>query len=203
MKRNKLYDIPGWVLLTIAVMLTGCYSLKTATKQVARAGIEYPELIAANCANKFPVVAKEGKPVIKYLPADNADYTGKIDSLSDALGWMRSMYEGAINAHKGDTSCQNTIRELQNRNDSLFRAFMDFKGKYIPCKPDTLRIFKTDTIPDLAAIAVRDGQISGLKVDNEGLSQKLKTSRKWNYYFGGFILLCGVGAFVKLRYFRS
>ena len=188
-------------ILILALMLSGCYSQKKASKQIARAGIEYPELIAANCANKFPVVAKEGKPVIKYLPADNADYTGKIDSLSDALNWMQGLYQSAIDAHKGDTSCQNTIRQLQKRNDSLFRAFMDFKRKYIPCKPDTVKIYRTDTIPDLAAIAVRDAQIASLKADNDSLSQKLKTVRKWNLYLGGVILLCGVGAFVKLKFF--
>lgn len=161
-------------ILILALMLSGCYSQKKASKQIARAGIEYPELIAANCAEKFPVTAKEGKPIVTYLPADNKDYTGKLDSLSDALNWMHSMYEGAINAHKGDTSCQNTIKELQNRNDSLFRAFMDFKRKYIPCKPDTVKIYRTDTIPDLAAIAVRDGQISSLKVDRDSWKAKAK-----------------------------
>lgn len=197
----KLSKISGWCILALIVMM-GCYSQKKASKQIARAGLEYPELIAANCAEKFPVTAKEGKPVVTYLPADNKDYTGKIDSLSDALNWMRGLYESAINAHKGDTSCQNTIKELQNKNDSLFRAFMDFKRKYIPCKPDTVKIYRTDIIPDLAAIAVRDGQISSLKVDNSNLSQKLKTARKWNLYIGGFILLCGVGTFIKLKFFK-
>lgn len=181
-------------LLIVAALLSmaGCYSSKKAAKQVARAGIEYPELIAANCANKFPVTAKEGKPIITYLPADNKDYTGEIDSLSDALNWMRGLYESAIESHKGDTSCQNTIKELQNKNDSLIRAFMDFKRKYIPCKPDTVKIYRTDTVPDLAAITVRDGQISSLSVDRDSWKAKAKhRSNNEIWLIAGLVLSVG------------
>lgn len=186
------------ILGAFLLLMAGCYTQKVAKKQIAKAGAVYPSLLAQTCAEKFPVVAKEGKPIIKYIPAENKDYTGQIDSLSDALNWMRGLYEDAINAHMGDTSCQNTIRELQNRNDSLFRAFMDFKGKYIPCKPDTLKLTRVDTVPDLAAIAVRDGQIATLKLENKVLQQKLKTSRKWNWYLGIGLLLSMGWNFRKL-----
>lgn len=188
------------LIITLAVLMVGCYSEKKAIKQVAKASFEYPGVMAKGCSSLFPVVAKPGKTDTIYKKADNKDITDSLSNLRQSYFDLYTAYENALIAASGDTSCQNIIKGLQDKLETYRKKIEKLQKDYKPCVPDTIRLEKVDTVPDLATIAVRDAQISGLKVDNEGLSQKLKTSRKWNYYLGGFILLCGLGAFVKLKF---
>lgn len=42
------------LLAMAAMMLSGCYNQSKAVKQIAKAQLKYPELIADNCAKSFP-----------------------------------------------------------------------------------------------------------------------------------------------------
>lgn len=165
-------EISGWCILTL-VILAGCYTQKKAEKQIARAGIEYPQLIAANCAVIYPP-----KKETKYIP-------GKETHTSDTV-----VIEGKR------IPCPPVI---VNKDTVI---------NWVNCPPskvihDTIR--RTDTVfiqvENTAAVKSLELQNAKITADRNNWQAKAEKRGKWNLYLGGFLLLLGVGAFVKLKFF--
>lgn len=183
--------------------IAGCSTLKKDQKHLIQIQVRNPQLFAGACSEKFPVKAKEGKTDTVYRQANNPDLTDSLNGLRQSYFDLYQQYENALIAASGDTSCQNIIKGLKDQLDAYRKKIEQLQRNYKPCAPDTIRLEKTDTVPDLAAIAVRDGQILKITTDRDNWQVKAEKRGKWNLYLGGFVLLLGVGAFVKLKYFKQ
>ena len=154
--------------------IAGCGTLKQDQKHLAQIQGRNPQLFAGACAEKFPVTAKEGKTDTVYRQANNPDLTDSLSGLRQSYFDLYQQYENALLAASGDTSCQNIIKGLQDKLETYRKKIEKLQKDYKPCVPDTIRLEKVDTVPDLAAIAVRDGQISSLSVDRDNWQAKAK-----------------------------
>lgn len=64
------------LLLSLLLLLVGCYSLKKATKQVRKANDSYPEMVAKFSQKEYPCIDKKSDTTFVY----DTSYQTKIDT---------------------------------------------------------------------------------------------------------------------------
>ena len=64
------------LLLSLLLLLVGCYSLKKATKQVRKANDTYPEMVAKFLQKEYPCIDKKSDTTFIY----DTSYQTKIDT---------------------------------------------------------------------------------------------------------------------------
>lgn len=79
--------ITGLILL----LLCGCYTSKTANKQVHKADAFYPEITSKFCGDRYP--PKIGEPEIIYVPGDTVEGKPYPVYLYDSAGNVRDSCE--------------------------------------------------------------------------------------------------------------
>lgn len=161
-------------LLIIGLLfLAGCSALKQDQKHLAQIQVRNPQLIADNCAVLYPP-----KTETKYQP-------GKETHTSDTV-----VIEGKR------IPCPPVV---VNKDTVI---------NWVDCPPskvihDTIR--RTDTVfiqvENTARVKSLELQNANITADRDNWQAKAEKRGKWNLYLGGFILLLGVGAFVKLKFF--
>ncbi len=70
----KNYTTYIMILLSAVTMLIGCYTPKKANRQVIKAQIEYPNIVAQHCSSRYPpvesvrdsIVIKDGETIYNY-----------------------------------------------------------------------------------------------------------------------------------------
>jgi len=147
--RNPFVKITSITLLIAFVMicylmLAGCASY-IQKRNIARQHLynyEYPNELAKDCLEQFPVKDSVGK--IIFTPALNVDYTAKIDSLEllvKNLSFLLDTRPAAVDlpASSKNSDLSNTIAQLKSTIETL-------KSAYKPCKPDTVKqpIYRID-----------------------------------------------------------
>lgn len=191
--------------------MAGCSTLKKDQKNLATLQLRNPELFAQACAEKFPVKATGSS----YSPGKNVDYSDSLASLNNkafdlqvANERLSLAYQKALTAANNDSACQSIIMGMKEAMDAQAaelnrykKMVEDLKRAYKPCVPDTIR----DTIPDLAAIRLRDLQISSLQGDlgksKDAQISSEKSENRWrNIAFTCFAVI-GIGVLAKIKGF--
>ena len=133
-------------ILILALLLSGCYSAKKAAKQVARAGIEYPETVLNSCP--------EPKTETKYLP-------GKETHTSDTviIAGKKIPCPPVVN-QKGDT----VIKYVNCPDQTVIHDTIR--------RTDTLSV----QVENTARIQAQQLQISSLTTDRDKWKQKYEES---------------------------
>lgn len=125
-------------IILLALLLFGCSAEKKRLRQVEKAKIvayQNPKDFAEFCATVYPVKDSIGEPIIKYVKADNKEYSDTIDSLISALNRINEKVEK-------DTTASAKV--YKNEIANLSKQLSDFKKAYKPCIPDT--VFRDNVI---------------------------------------------------------
>jgi peptidoglycan hydrolase CwlO-like protein len=192
-------------LILIAVFLFGCSAKKRNQKNIDKAQLvfnAYPDSFAYQCDLFFPFKDSVAEPVIKYIPADNKNYTKKIDSLTNTVIALNDKL-------KKDTS--NVAKYYKGIVSKLASDIGRLRSSYKPCEPDTFKVtYKTylestrkakvyeNQVKDLEAkLASRSEEISKL---NKELSESKKLAQNRLFWLIGIILFIALYFIVFRRF---
>jgi hypothetical protein len=188
-------------ILIPAIFTLIALSCVSVEKQRGRANaffLAHPSELAEKCATTYPIVDSTGAPVITYKPADNTNYKGQIDSLTDIANQLTAYSDAlATELHKRGLSVDSTpqyraltisykttLKELQNRLDAL-------KNQYKPCNPDTASILQPiyrKSTAELAAVNFRaDSLLQAKQRTDISLESSQKSGKKLLW-----ILICSI-----------
>lgn len=124
------------LLLISCLFLFGCYTQRKAEKQLEKAKIKYPELVAEKSAEWYPVIPIE---VIRDTNAYK-EWARKIDSFSQQI----VTHYDTVFTH--DTIMKNT-HKLTNEIITKYNTFI----KEMPPIHDTIKVLDKAKIEDLEA----------------------------------------------------
>jgi hypothetical protein len=94
------------VIALLCLVAFSCYNAKKATKQVNKAAVSYPGLIADKAAVMFPCVPLKGDTVTTYV-SDSAAYQETIDLLYSQIQSNSVFLDSLLDAlQTGDTACR-------------------------------------------------------------------------------------------------
>jgi len=134
------------LLMLILICLSGCstsYKLERDIKKQHQLNYEHPDQLAADCAKWFPNIDSVGK----VKPAVNVNFSGTVDSLKRIID---SLANSKPVTKKDSADFKQTLSRVKNKVD-------DLASKYKPCKPDTQKIFVTNS----AALNNADNKYKG------------------------------------------
>lgn len=133
--------------ILIVLILPGCYSEKLANRQVGKAGVYYPAILAKKARDIFPCVVKDSIQTIST--SDSALYKDVVEELQGDLFTSNQLADSLIQAlSEGDTTCRKysaVIIELQ-------RQIMALKQKVITIPPVTTITRIVEKVEDKAAL---------------------------------------------------
>jgi len=175
------------LLLIILIAMMGSCSVERKIRKAQAVAYEHPDSFANFCAKVYPPKDSIGKPVIQYLPANNQNYTSKIDSLSEDLKEVE-------NRSIADTSeigkkYRGEIGRLKVQVDALRKA-------YKPCEPDTLYVTNTVYRENTAKVKSLELKLAyvtkdynEMKVDRDKWKEIAQTRLYWLLGLGGLIIV--------------
>lgn len=143
-----------YYLLIIMLLLSSCYTPKKAEKQVIKAQISYPAVVANHCATIYPpkidtfirTEIKQGATVTEYdtikIDCDSVNHfagvskmvkvpIGKIKYRVDTF--TREVVRNVENTAK-TSYLEANIKQIQKANDSINSKFQSEKNKVIKIK---------------------------------------------------------------------
>jgi peptidoglycan hydrolase CwlO-like protein len=172
-------------LILLAFVLFSCGTQRKIDR-AKKVFNSYPDSFAYQCDLFFPFKDSIGEPVIKYIPADNKNYTAKIDSLTSAV-------KDLDNKLKKDTS--NIAKYYKGIVSKLASDIGRLKNNYKPCEPDTLKISYKTYKESTRKNKVYENQINDLKSKLEAANKELKevketASNRLYTIIGLSLLLC-------------
>lgn len=151
---------------------------------------DHPDKFADFCGTYYPVIAG---PVPVYKPANNTDYSAKIDSLIGAGGNLaeRLRWDSARAADSISKACAYLLASYAQQVDSVSASIKRLRDSYKPCKPDTVPT--PYPVIDSGKLAAANQKISQLSQENQTLkaqSEGQKTAdRRQNWYAFAFGLI--------------
>ena len=135
--------------------MVGC-GVERKIRKAQAIAYQYPDSFASVCSRLYPVLDSVGKPQIVYIPANNQNYTSKIDSLSEALK------EAELKASK-DTS--EVWKVYRGEISKLSKQVADLRRAYKPCEPDTIQVTTTVYRENTAKVANLSLQLAAVRKD--------------------------------------
>ena len=174
------------ILTAISLTLTlfSCYTQKRATKQVNKAYVYYPAMVAEKTREWFPLIPTTTKvdTVYKSAPDSSIFYKGRADSL---LLIKQNIKDSLAIRYKD--SCRS-VQDNYSNGFNLGYEVGVYDGMQ-KCIADTLFLERTQYKEDSAKIKVWQYENAQLKEEVKELTRKNKVKGKWNLYLGIFGLL--------------
>ena len=156
------------LILIILIAMMGSCSVERKIRNAQSVAYEHPDSFANFCAKVYPPKDSLGKPVIQYLPANNQNYTSKIDSLSQAL--KEAEIRSSADTSEIGKKYRGEIGKLKVQVDALRKA-------YKPCEPDTLYV--TNTVYRENTARVKDLELK-LASKSKDYDAMVVERDKWN-----------------------
>lgn len=171
-------------ILIVTISLCACYTQKKAAKEVNKAYVNYPDMVAEKTRQWFPLIPTTTKIDTVYKPAPDSSifYKGKADSL---LLVKRNVKDSLAIRYKD--SCRS-VQDNYSNGFNLGYEVGVYDGMQ-KCIPDTLFLDRTQYKEDSAKIKVWQSENSQLKDEVKELSRKNKVKGKWNLILAGLSLL--------------
>lgn len=185
-----------WALLVIAGCVQSCSTLEKRISKAKVIAYENPSYFADFCSKVFPVKDSIGEPIIKYVPADNKDYSKRIDSIHREV-------DAFLASVRNDTS---TVGKMYRQKiENLSEQLNSFRKEYRKCVPDTVKVELPVWRENTARLAYVAGELSkmtGLYQREEVLRQQAEKSRStWMWVAIGSILIGLVSVFFNVKKF--
>lgn len=204
--REKVFWIIGMFIL-----LAGCLqSCVTLEKKIAKAKVvayQNPNEFADVCATLYPI-KETTKTEIKYVPADNKDYTDQIKDLSlskdSALSELYKLKEIAAN-DKTDNCIdyKRQIPKLEQKINFLSVTIQKLTSEYEKCKSDTVNVNTTSIQESTAKIKALQNELSKIKTEldkeKESRLEAEKTANKRLWWIIGMGAFIGVATFLRIK----
>lgn len=158
----------------IALGLCSCNASKKAHAYFE----DHKDEFATDCADAFPVDSVSTKSDTVIIKANNIDYTGAIDSLSNSFDSLRNeKYEDSIKATISHEKCKEVVNDRGNAIARLKAQIEYLRSTYKPCEYDTVLIKTTYTIRDRAKEKSLQQQLGSEKVRSEKYKGKFLHNR--------------------------
>ena len=139
--------------LPILFLIFGCYTQKKATKQVNKAQLEYPEVVAQKCKDLYPC------KVISYKK-DSSEYFEFMRAIED----LNNFYLSSIGVKSDTVTMLDTILVYRNCPKAIIKYQELIKN--VPAIHDTVKIV------DEAELVVLSSQIKTLQDKLDKTNQK-------------------------------
>jgi len=182
-------------LLIMMALMVGC-GVERKIRKAQAVAYEFPDSFARVCSILYPVKDSVGKPQIVYIPANNQNYTSKIDSLSEALK------EAELKASK-DTSEVGKV--YRGEISKLSKQVADLRKAYKPCEPDTIQVTTTVYKENTAKVANLSLQFAAVRkdydemvVDRDKWKETAEKRLKWLLIWGGLLVV-----YIGLKFWRK
>lgn len=200
----------GWII-GFAILLGGCLqSCVTLEKKIAKAKVvayQNPNEFAEVCATLYPV-KEVTKTEIKYIPADNKDYTGQInqavkekDSIQSELDKLKE-----IAAKDKTDNCidyKNQIPKLEQTIKYLSSTISRLQNEYEKCKSDTVNINTTSVIEEQAKYKALQQRYNDLDkkyaIEKESRLEAENKAKKRIWWLIGLVGVIGIGVLLKIK----
>jgi len=206
MKHNQSIRLLYVVLMAalaiiVMVFVSGCSASKKAHGYFSK----HPEEFARPCADAFPVKDSVAPPVVKYVPADNKNYKGTIDSIQEAADKLAADIRRAGEESRDSLAndCGRAVTGLQEQAGRLQKQVSDLKGQYKPCKPDTVRI-ETKVYRENTALVTALRQ--DLAVTAADRDRNAKEAAEWKgaakkrfWIIVGLLAAIGIGIYLRIK----
>ena len=187
------------LLLIILIAMMGSCSVERKIRKAQAVAYQFPDSFAKVCSTLYPPKDSVGKPTIQYLPANNQNYTSKIDSLSEAL--KEAEIRSSADTSEIGKKYRGEIGRLKAQVDALRKA-------YKPCEPDTLYV--TNTVYRENTARVKDLELklasvtkdyNEMEVDRDKWKEIAQTRLYWLLGLGGLIVVyLGLKFWIKIPF---
>lgn len=186
----------------LLLFLIGCSTLKQDVKNVDKAAIRHPDMLAKKARDLFPCVTTKGDTI---FTTDSAMYQAVLDDLQNQYYEMyleKDSLNKVLDGMKDDTLATDMIdalREVISQRDKKIELILNKVG-HIPPVIKTITIH--DTTVDNAAVRVCEfdkskviALLESKTAENDSWHKKAK-NRFWVILIMGAII--GVGAYIKI-----
>lgn len=191
------------IYFIIVFGVTSCTTERKAIKFLDK----HPLVAADYCATKYPV--KESVITeIKYVPADNKDYTNQINQAvndrDSALTELEKLKEIAAKDKSGNcTHYQMQIPKLENTIAKLSATIQRLNNEYEKCKYDTVKTTITKIQEEQAKysdLTIRYNDLDKqYAIQGDKLIREQKSSNSWMWRFIGLAGLVWVYVLLRVR----
>ena len=147
-------------LLLLSFLIASC----TTQKSFVKYGTKHKDKASEFCSSMFPLKPSSVTQIEAFIPSENIDWSKTIDSLRNALIGAKSIVK--IDTIYSQTECNEKLQQQAKTIEILTSVVAKFQNNYKPCKPDTLKITNTITVPDSAKIYSLEAK---LKAEHEKL----------------------------------
>jgi hypothetical protein len=187
-----------FLFVVLASLLASCNEARKIQKAKDVLAAHRPEA-AEFCATTFPNVDSVGKADTVFVPANNHDFTGEIDSLNGKLSEIdQQRQEDSAKAARSQKDCQQVVAKLQGQIRGAKDQSQQIKTVYLPCKPDTIKISVPHYIENTAKVEMYKNQAAATsqKLDDTRGKLATRTGIMW-------FLIIAVALYVLGRIYSS
>ena len=197
-----MWSLPKYLVVFLLIFLSGCYTQKKAEKQVNKAQLNHPIVVAKLAAKYYP-------PIL-VTTTDSAAYKKYLEQIDELNRFYESMAErvvydtvpGEIEVWEDSTRVLQLTKTIKSLNGKLQAAYANVaalteKAKSVP------PVVKETTQQDSAKNTYYQEQIAVLTVQRDKVTKKLSDWKTVAFFMLAlsFILACLL--FVALRIKRS
>jgi hypothetical protein len=179
-------------IVSVCILFASCLTEKKVNGWLR----DHPTEAAKYCSTEF---APDTTTITEFKYVDSSGY-------KDAYYGMSDLADSLVDELNKKANAATTERPYKPNIDSL-RAVIDkeIRKRLKPCVDSVVHV--NHVVVDKARekylqglIDQKDGVITGMQKENQGLREKLTASRKWFWLFCGLTALIGAYVFVKIRY---
>lgn len=187
--------------IPFAMLMSGCATEKKKRDRALSFFATHPQEAAAYCANAYPVRDSIGETII--TPADNEDYTGKIESLGNEIDFLQEkLRQDSVKASAGGQITAQELSNYKSQVNTLQKKYSDLQRSYKPCEPEIRErpVYRENTAR-VAALQLKSEKLQedyNDQKDELAAAQKQAQARLWMLISAGIL----AGAYIILKIYK-
>lgn len=191
------------LFVALFLLVASCATQRNAEKYYRN----HPEQFARECSELFQPIDSVGESVVVYVPGENSDYTGEIDSMArESERLLDKLRNDSVLAAQVSQDCANIVSGYREQVKTLSSKIWTLNANYKKPTPDTIKVeTPTYRIPSsyVAREQVYKNTIDSLNrsvaVVTESRNEHKKTSTTRGWIIAGLLLFLAVIAFLKIK----
>lgn len=186
------------IVLAFALIISILCSC-TTQKKFNRIASEHKDWAADMCAEAFPLKPSSTTTTTEVKSADNKDWTTTIDSLNKVI--LEAKTTVKTDTVYSERECNEKLQQQAKTINRLTATVTKLRDAYEPCKPDTLFITTTITVPDSAKVYSLESKLKKEQeksIKTEGKLDEVSSQRNWAIG----ILIVAIVLFGALKFIR-
>jgi hypothetical protein len=186
------------IILVFALVLSMLCSCTTQRK-FNRIASEHKDWLSDKCSETFPLKPSSTTTTTEVKSADNKDWTTTIDSLNKVI--LEAKTTVKTDTIYSERECNEKLQQQAKTIRSLTASLVKLKAGYEPCKPDTVIITTTITVPDSAKVYSLEAKLKKeqeKRIKTEGKLDEVSSQRNWAI---GILIVLGL-LFAVLKFIR-